>query len=102
MEENRPAGRGESRKEADMLTLHDDLRNGEGKVLPDRQIAISRDDLGTLHAVSSVCTHVGCEVEWNGDEKTWDCPCHGSRFSSTGEVLHGPAMRPLPPADIPG
>jgi Rieske Fe-S protein len=84
-----------------MPTLHDDLQNGEGKVLSDRQIAISRDDQGTLHAVSSVCTHVGCEVEWNGEEKTWDCPCHGSRFSSTGEVLHGPAMRPLPPADIP-
>jgi Rieske Fe-S protein len=84
-----------------MPMLFDDLRNGEGRVLSDRQTAISRDDLGILHAVSSVCTHVGCEVEWNGEEKTWDCPCHGSRFSPAGEVLHGPAMRPLPPADIP-
>ena len=52
-----------------MPTLHDDLQNGEGKVLSDRQIAISRDDQGALHAVGSVCTHVGCEVEWNGEEK---------------------------------
>jgi Rieske Fe-S protein len=100
MEENRTRDALRPR-EADMPTLHDDLKNGEGKVLPDRQIAISRDDQGTLHAVSSVCTHVGCEVEWNGEERTWDCPCHGSRFSPTGEVLHGPAMRSLPPADIP-
>ena len=84
-----------------MPMVHDDLQNGEGKVLSDRQIAISRDDQGILHAISSVCTHVGCEVEWNGEDKTWDCPCHGSRFSPSGEVLHGPAMSPLPPADIP-
>jgi Rieske Fe-S protein len=84
-----------------MPTLYDDLKNGEGRVLSDRQIAICRDDQGTLHAFGSVCTHVGCEVEWNGEDRTWDCPCHGSRFSPAGEVLHGPATRPLPPADIP-
>jgi Rieske Fe-S protein len=84
-----------------MSTTHDDLGNGEGKVLYDKQVALSRDEQGTLHAVSSVCTHMGCDVDWNGEEKTWDCPCHGSRFSPTGEVLHGPASRPLPPAEIP-
>ena len=84
-----------------MSTSHDDLGNGEGKVLYDQQVALSRDAQGTLHAVSSVCTHMGCDVDWNGEAKTWDCPCHGSRFSPTGEVLRGPASVPLPPAEIP-
>jgi Rieske Fe-S protein len=84
-----------------MSTSHDDLGNGEGKVLYDQQVALSRDAQGTLHAVSSVCTHMGCDVDWNGEAKTWDCPCHGSRFSPTGEVLRGPASLPLPPAEIP-
>jgi Rieske Fe-S protein len=84
-----------------MSTRHDDLGNGQGKVLYDEQVALSRDEKGTLHAVSNVCTHLGCEVEWNAEAKTWDCPCHGSRFSPTGEVLHGPASRPLPPAEVP-
>jgi len=84
-----------------MGASHDDLARGEGKVLEDRHIALSRDEQGDLHAVSSVCTHVGCEVEWNGADRTWDCPCHGSRFSPTGKVLRGPAMSPLAPTDIP-
>lgn len=83
------------------MSKHDDLGNGEGKVLYDEQVALSRDEQGTLHAVSSVCTHMGCDVDWNSGEKTWDCPCHGSRFSPTGEVLRGPASLPLPPAAIP-
>ena len=74
-----------------MSTRQDDLGNGEGKVLYDEQVALSRDEQGTLHTVSSVCTHLGCDVEWNGEEKTWDCPCHGSRFGPTGDVLRGPA-----------
>jgi len=84
-----------------MSTSHDDLGNGEGKVLYDQQVALSRDAQGMLHAVSSVCTHMGCDVDWNGEAKTWDCPCHGSRFSPTGEVLRGPASLPLPPAEVP-
>jgi Rieske Fe-S protein len=84
-----------------MPTSHDDLGNGEGKVLYDQQVALSRDEQGTLHAVSSVCTHMGCDVDWNGGQKSWDCPCHGSRFRPTGEVLHGPATLPLPKAEIP-
>ena len=54
-----------------------------------------RDPQGTLHAVSSVCTHLGCLVKFNNAEKTWDCPCHGSRFGVDGAVLDGPATRPL-------
>ncbi len=58
-------------------------------------IAAYRDPDGTLHAVSAVCSHMGCIVKWNAGETTWDCPCHGSRFSCDGEVLQGPAVQPL-------
>jgi glycine/D-amino acid oxidase-like deaminating enzyme/nitrite reductase/ring-hydroxylating ferredoxin subunit len=61
------------------------------------QVAGYRDEAGVLHAVSAVCTHLGCIVNWNPAEKSWDCPCHGSRFDTTGKVLHGPATQDLPP-----
>jgi Rieske Fe-S protein len=84
-----------------MSTRHDHLPKSEGKLLADRHIALYRDESGTLHAMSSVCPHRGCDVEWNGDEKVWDCPCHGSRFAPDGAVLRGPATRPLPLAEVP-
>ena len=58
------------------------------------EIAI-RDSSGELHQLSAVCPHLGCIVHWNTAEKTWDCPCHGSRFDPRGRVVSGPANSPL-------
>jgi Rieske Fe-S protein len=82
-----------------------DLAPGEGAVIGDglKQKAVHRDADGVLHAVSARCTHLGCIVDWNAAESTWDCPCHGSRFDAKGEVLTGPATGNLkteePPSD---
>jgi Rieske Fe-S protein len=74
-----------------------ELRKGEGRILElaGEKTAVYRDDQGLLHAVSPVCTHLGCLVGFNKAEKTWDCPCHGSRFDKDGKVLDGPALKPL-------
>src|SRR3546814_495744 len=77
------------------------LRAGEGAVISgaDGKVAAYRDEAGVLHTVSATCTHMGCTVTWNGLSKTWDCPCHGSRFDTEGGVIFGPAVDPLAPAD---
>ena len=54
------------------------------------------DENGILHIVSAECTHLKCMVVWNKDERSWDCPCHGSRFTYTGKVINGPAICDLP------
>lgn len=79
-----------------------ELVPGEGAILKRRlkPIAVARLEDGTLTACSGVCTHAGCTVTWNHGEQSWDCPCHGSRFSPTGDVLHGPANKPLAKADL--
>ena len=80
------------------------IRRGQGQVVEvnGEAVAAFRDADGVLTTLSSACTHMGCRVSWNGAEQTWDCPCHGSRFTSAGEVLAGPAEAPLagvtPPA----
>ena len=78
----------------------DDVAPGEGRVVGAglSQAAVYRDEGGTLHRVSARCTHLGCIVSWNGAERTWDCPCHGSRFDVDGRVVQGPAVKPLRPA----
>jgi Rieske Fe-S protein len=77
-------------------------RGGAKVVKVDGQrVACSRDDAGKLTTVSAVCTHMGCIVHWNGAEKSWDCPCHGSRFSPDGTVIAGPAETPLEAVKLP-
>jgi glycine/D-amino acid oxidase-like deaminating enzyme/nitrite reductase/ring-hydroxylating ferredoxin subunit len=75
----------------------DEIPKGDGRIVrvDGRRVAAYRDDDGRLHAVSPICTHLGCHVAWNGAEKSWDCPCHGSRFNVDGNVLDGPAADPL-------
>jgi glycine/D-amino acid oxidase-like deaminating enzyme/nitrite reductase/ring-hydroxylating ferredoxin subunit len=70
---------------------------GEGRLLRSKgkMLAVYRDHAGALHSRSAACTHLGCYVRWNACENTWDCPCHGSRFDTGGEVLNGPATRAL-------
>ena len=78
------------------------IRPGEGKTVRvgGQRLAVYRDPGGVLHAVSSICTHLGCVVKFNDGEKSWDCPCHGSRFDVDGAVLDGPATRPLRKTDV--
>ena len=75
----------------------DDLAPGEGAVLKldGERVAAFRDEQGRVHAVSAVCTHLRCILGWNPVDRTWDCPCHGSRFALDGAVIHGPATAPL-------
>ena len=70
---------------------------GEGGTveLDGEKVAAYRDDTGRLHAVTAACTHLGCLVTFNTAERSWDCPCHGSRFDVDGRVLAGPATKDL-------
>ncbi len=88
------------------LTGHDkdlNLPAGQARIVKqgDKTLAAYRDDSGVLHAVSALCTHMGCVVGWNATDRTWDCPCHGSRFAPDGTVVHGPATSALK-AESPG
>jgi Rieske Fe-S protein len=64
--------------------------------LDGEKVAAYRDQDGPLQAVSGRCTHLGCLVAWNAAERTWDCPCHGSRYTYQGKVIQGPAVKHLP------
>ena len=84
--------------------LHElaELASDEGKIVSfkDEKIAIYKDKNGGIHALSPICTHVGCEVKWNNAELTWDCPCHGARYSYDGRMLNGPATKNLTKANV--
>ena len=87
-----------SKRDADSA---ESIAPGEGAIIREagKPIACYRDQHGHLHRCSAVCTHLSCLVSWNTVEKTWDCPCHGSRFGIDGHVLNGPAISPLRSAD---
>lgn len=73
------------------------LQRGQGKILDidGTRVAAYRDPTGAVIVRSAVCTHMGCAVAWNDAERTWECPCHGSRFATDGSVIAGPAESPL-------
>jgi glycine/D-amino acid oxidase-like deaminating enzyme/nitrite reductase/ring-hydroxylating ferredoxin subunit len=75
----------------------DEVAAGTGAIVRQglRKLAVYREPGGALHVMTAVCPHLGCIVAWNSEEKTWDCPCHGSRFDAKGRVLNGPAVKPL-------
>jgi glycine/D-amino acid oxidase-like deaminating enzyme/nitrite reductase/ring-hydroxylating ferredoxin subunit len=79
-----------------------EIKAGEGAIIRRglTKVACYRDDAGALHERSAICTHLGCVVQWNSGEKTWDCPCHGSRFRcADGGVVNGPAINALAEAE---
>jgi glycine/D-amino acid oxidase-like deaminating enzyme/nitrite reductase/ring-hydroxylating ferredoxin subunit len=79
------------------------LQPGQGAVVRAgaRHYAVSRDDQGRLHSLSARCTHLGCLVDWNPADRTWECPCHGSTFAADGTLVSGPATRDLPEQPLP-
>jgi Rieske Fe-S protein len=80
----------------------DELTLGEGAIIDVAagKAAVYRDEQGTVHMLSPRCTHMGCTVGWNGEDRTWDCPCHGSRYDARGGVIHGPATEGLAALDV--
>ncbi|HEV2877673.1 MAG TPA: FAD-dependent oxidoreductase [Nitrososphaeraceae archaeon] len=84
-----------SSKSKEKMTSFENLKERQGIVLEEEKIAAYKDHKGQLYAYSAVCTHLGCTVTWNNSEKSFDCPCHGSRFSSSGTVVNGPANTAL-------
>lgn len=79
-----------------------EIAPGQGAILNRgaKKVAVYRDEDGGLHALSAACSHLGCAVSWNPAERSWDCPCHGSRFAADGAVLHGPANTALAPVEL--
>ncbi len=82
-------------------TSLDEVEEGHGKIVSadGTKYAAARID-GELRLLDPSCTHMGCTVAWNAAEKSWDCPCHGSRFDTRGAVLNGPATTPLASPDL--
>ncbi|WP_408008002.1 (2Fe-2S)-binding protein [Pseudalkalibacillus sp. A8] len=75
----------------------EDLQSDEGAVVnfDGKRAGGFKDSAGKASLVDTTCTHMGCELNWNNGERSWDCPCHGSRFDPDGKVLEGPATKPL-------
>jgi len=81
----------------------DELKSGEGAIVRvrGRRTAVYRDERGRLHAMSPVCQHLYCVVDWNRAERTWDCPCHGSRYTGDGTAIEGPTTKDLKRRELP-
>lgn len=81
---------------ADIKSI-DELKPGQGAIInmKGKKAAVYKDETQTVHAFSAICPHLGCVVQWNADETSFDCPCHGSRFTCKGEVVNGPALSGL-------
>lgn len=75
----------------------DELEVGEAAITTVKggRVGVYKDKEDKLHVLDTTCTHLGCEVNWNSADRTWDCPCHGSRYHYDGEVMAGPAKEPL-------
>ena len=80
----------------------DQVPKGRGAIVRSglKKIAVYREDNGLVRTMSAACVHLGCIVTWNAAEKTWDCPCHGSRFDWSGSPINGPANKNLPAEEI--
>ena len=74
-----------------------DVKQGEGKIveIEGKKVGVYRDKQGEIYAVKPYCTHLGCELSWNNLEDTWDCPCHGSRFTYEGKSIYDPSIKDL-------
>ena len=73
------------------------IQPGEASIITHdgKKVGIYRDNKGKIHALSITCTHMGCDLAWNAAELSWDCPCHGSRFTYEGDIIEGPALKTL-------
>ncbi len=80
----------------------DSVKPGNGKIITHKgeKVAAYRDEAGAIHACSAVCSHLGCIVNWNSAEQSWDCPCHGARFNADGKVMCAPAVHDLEPVSL--
>ncbi len=78
-----------------------DIPENKGKVIniKGKKVAVYNNK-GKIETFSAVCPHMGCEIIWNDNENTWDCPCHNSRFEADGKLINGPATRGLDKLDI--
>lgn len=104
-QDSKPKGRGaapiktwiKGRLARSSITDPDEVLAGKGALvqLGPKKVAVYKDEDGKIHSRSPVCTHMQCIVDWNDAEKTWDCPCHGSRFDPFGHVIQGPAKKGL-------
>jgi Rieske Fe-S protein len=80
------------------VSSEDQIPRGQGAIIRRclKKLAVYRDDHGHVHTRSAICPHLKCIVHWNSLERSWDCPCHGSRFTGTGELITGPSIDNLP------